>query len=108
MEALWEKGAVFQGLVSVVSACPSLECPFVVLQGRVVVVVQKASSYPPEWNRRTLSFSLCQLSPIESEACFKKSLCFSQHFPDTPCCCKISTGANICFWDIKTSFWVCF
>lgn len=100
-----KKGVLFQALVSV---CPSLEYP---------------SSFCGEgwwlWCRRLLlvhlsgtggllSFSLCQLSPIESEACFEKSLCCCQHFPDPPGCCKISTGANRCFWDIKTSFWVCF
>lgn len=59
----------------------------------------------PGWNRRTLSFSLCQLSPIESEACFEKSLCCSQHFPDTPGCCKISTGASSCFLGHKNIVW---
>lgn len=69
---------------------------------------QKASSWQPDWNRRLLSFSLCQLSPTESEARFEKSLSCSQHFPNTPGCCKISTGANICFWHRKSSVWVCF
>lgn len=70
--SLWEKDVLFQ-----VPVCPSVELPSSILHGRVVVVVQKAASCPPEWNRRTLSFSLCQLSPIESEACFQKSLCCS-------------------------------